>query len=828
MSQLSKTFLSFSAAAFSCVSTYAASPLAVGDHNYSGSPAANWRDALVSGNGVMGIMVMGDPWNERIILNHEFLYEFLGTEDVPPTDVSKKIPEIKQLYKDGRYHDADALFHKTLKEEGNPGFLMTDPYHPAGALVINQDFEGSVDNYSRVTSYEDGQLIVAWTADGVDYKRASFVSRPDSVIATHISASEKGSIDLTLQIEHQIDREALLEDHWKAWLQENVKLLFPERVDELSIPLVDEADYTVSDEWLVFRVPYQVYDRGYEIVGQIRATGGKVSAGEGAVRVEDADVVDILVQIETTEPYSNSLVADMKKHLSGLGTYEELLKAQDASHGEMYRRVNFELDKTGFVDGSNEELLLSQGQDSRINPYLLEKLFNMGVYGLISSSGENPPNLVGIWTGEWRPIWSGDFTTNANVNLQVSGANILGLPEAIDSYMTMLERIAPDWEVNAKNLFNADGYSAGTRTSGRRNLHSHIGRYGLHAWSAGAGWLLNPCYEYYQCTGDEVFLEERLLPMMLKVALFYETFLDTVDENGDYLFAPSWSPENSPSTPLPKLPAVVNATMDIAVCRELLTNLIVICEEKGLYPDRVARWKEILDNLPPYLVNEDGALKEWAHEDLADNYDHRHSSHLYGVWPSLEINPEDSPELFEAARVATEKRGRGNGSAHGLAHVGLLAARLKMDDVVRRNLHGLISEIYLNNSLVTSHGPDDIYNLDALHSVPAIIFEMLVYSRPGVIELLPACSEEFTKGSVDGVVCRTRATVDSMSWDFNSKSCQANITSDVAQSIELQIRQNLTEALVDGEPVEIVSRSPDTITLDFAEGESKKVTFKWE
>ncbi len=306
---------------------------------------------------------------------------------------------------------------------------------------------------------------------------------------------------------------------------------------------------------------------------------------------------------------------------------------------------------------------------------------------------------------------------------------------------------------------------------------------------AGAEWLILPCYDYYLVSGDEKFLKERLLPAMIKTVQFFEEFLTEKDANDNYVFVPSYSPENSPNNI--KLQGTVNATMDIAAAKESIQNLIYVCKKLNIEKENIPEWEALLEKIPPYLINKDGALKEWAIDNLDDNYDHRHISHLYPLWPGFEINPEETPKMFEAARVAFAKKGRGNNSAHGLMHGALIAARLKEADKVYNNLLFMLTNNYLFSSLFTSHNPNlHIYNADALNSLPAVILEMLVYSRPGVIELLPALSKKLTKGKITGIKCRTQATVEELEWDFNKGFVKAMISSDVDQEVELFFRRD--------------------------------------
>ncbi len=797
--------------------------------NYSNSPATIWQDGMVSGNGEMGIIICGDAHNERIVLNNEFLYEFLGVEDIEPPFIANVMPEVKRLIKEGRYKEAKALTLIESSKKGHTEIIWTDPYHPAAELSIEQDFDGKVKDYKRSTNYKSGVLNVNWKADGIKYERDFFVSRHDNVIVGRLKASKKGKINAEFSLQHLIDTLAIKNNMRTPEIEKNVKKANPLIWNDLVAPYIEPAEYKVQDNGLIFRVKYQVNDRGYEVFALIRNKGGKLKHRINSIEVTNSDEVEVLSRVVPLDDYTLSTINEIENELNLLDSYDSLLESHCSIHSEMYDRINLSLDKKAFdskfKDGSNEYLLEDQLQLDEINPYLLEKLFNMGRYTLISSSGSNPPNLMGIWNGEWRPAWSGDFTTDANVNLQISSANLANLPEAVDSYMSMLERICEDWEVNAFKLYGCRGYLAPPRTAGRRGFLTHFDSFPGHYWTAGAGWLLLPCYEYYQCSGDKEFLHNRLLPMMEKVALFYEDFLDTYDENGHFLFAPSYSPENDAQLVSgDKESAVANATMDLAVAKEILSNLITIYEEEGLSSPKLVLWNNMLSKMPPYLINNDGALKEWARKDLGDNYDHRHISHLYPVWPGLEIYPEKG-ELFDAACVAIEKRGRGNGSAHGLAHTALIATRLKMSDLVYSNLLYLLKEDYIYKSLFTSHNPHrEIFNSDALHSIPAVVLEMLVYSRPGMIELIPALSENLPKGKVSGVMCRTKAKVNSLSWDMNKKTADADIVSTVDQDISIVLDKSLKEVKVNGKPV---SFTGNIANVPFEKGQVYNIQMKW-
>ncbi len=774
---------------------------------YSEYPAKKWQNSLISGNGIMGIMVAGEPEKDQIIFNHEFLYEPLGSEAVEPPDIAKYLRETRRLMEAGKYEEAVKYSYKMAKKEGYAGLQWTDPYHPALAMIIEQRSGKKYGDYLRQINFETGEITVSWKNGKSQNTRKSFVSRADNVIVQLIENDRKKTsctIDLKMQGANRSD-----------WANGRRK------------PVSYEGPYkNMTREWMTFRVNYKLNKRGYEVVVKVIYPGGKAKMNKGKLTINHAKEILILSRIVPLEDFNKSEIEKTKTSLDSLPQdYRTLLQRHIAIHKKIFDRVAFEVYPDTLPRHSTEFMIKWQeAHPDTIMPELLETLFYMGRYTLLSSSGNNPPNLTGLWNGQWRPAWSGDFTTDANLNLQIASANICNLPEAIDSYLKMLERIAPDWEINARKLYGCRGYLAGTRTSGRRNLHTHFNvNFPGEFWLAGAEWLLLPAYEYYQVTGDTAFLKQRLLPMMEKTALFFEDFLTEKDSTGKLIFVPSYSPENTPSNI--STSGTINATMDIAAAKEAFTHLITVYKELGIKPEKVKQYEELLRQFPPYLVNSDGALKEWATPGLKDNYNHRHVSHLYPVWPGLEINPEETPELFKAAVVAAKKRGHGNASAHGLTHMALIGARLKDPKLVSDNIRFILTHRFLFRGLFTSHNPNHrIFNADALNAFPAVISEALLFSRPGFIELLPAWDKTLPSGYITNQLCRTQARADSLAWNLKKGTVSCVVTSLKDQEIELMLRYYNAVWNIDGK--EIFLKAGEIYKTRFDKGEKKEITIK--
>jgi hypothetical protein len=288
------------------------------------------------------------------------------------------------------------------------------------------------------------------------------------------------------------------------------------------------------------------------------------------------------------------------------------------------------------------------------------------------------------------------------------------------------------------------------------------------------------------------FLRKRVVPAYKDLALFYEDFLTETDKNGNYIFVPSFSPENSPGNLNPSCMMAINASMDIAGCREVLANLVAACELLGLEADRVPKWKAMLAKLPPYLLAPDGTLKEWAWPTLTDRYVHRHISHLYGVWPGDDIDPDRTPQLAKAALLADRHRIPERLAGHGLCHRALVGARLKDCYLVDSELRQLIETGWVAPTLRCSHDPYSAVGIpDAQGGIPTIMMEMLAYSRPGVIEVLPALPPSLVKGSINGMLLHTFARLDKLAWDLDARTVDLTVTSVRKQDVTLIARYGI-------------------------------------
>lgn len=735
----------------------------------------DWTNAYLAGNGKLGIMVFGNPLHETVIFNDRD-FNLAKSNDRSFAKVSAEdLKKIRDYCAEGNFEAANKLAVESSRYRGGG----EGNRHPGFKMLIDLPENGAVSNYSRSCNFRTGEIIVKWTDAKGDWERRSFVSRHDNVVVQYLKAPSGGKIDCSIQL--AID----------------TGMNFPKEMGFQNL---------ASGSYLNLRAKYppNTNGAGYEGLVKVVATGGTKTVNGNVMQIKGASAV---VMISRTKKYyadaeGQWAKGQLKQELDKVPvTYAALLKGQLATHQQIYDRVSLDLNAPEADRlKTNEELLALQKGSAEPIHALWERIFDAGrYYYLSSSSNVAPPDLLGIWTGDCNAGWGGYYHLDANLNLQVSGGNIGDMPEAMEGYFVMNEAWRNDFQTNARDLLGTRGMVAGGNTPGATSgLMANINTFYPYQYATGEEpWLLYPIWEHYLVTGDKVFLKNRLYPLLKDMGEFYEDFLTHTDSSGKYIFAGSVSPENQPSNL--KVSLLNNSNFDISGAKFALTALVETCKLLGLEQgpgQGMEKWRKILDKLPPYLINADGALQEWSWPGLKDSYGHRHSSHLLNVWPYQEITPEKNKTLYEAARVTLMKKDEHNyeNAGHGLLHSALIAAGLKNAASVDAKLMRFFREEFYYDNLASSHyNGHGTFCTDVCNTVPAIMMEMLVASEPGVLELLPAVPEHLKTGELYGVKGRNRTTVQSLKWDLEAGRIDAVLRSDIDQDITLIQRKGITD-----------------------------------
>ncbi|MCX5394507.1 glycoside hydrolase N-terminal domain-containing protein [Streptomyces sp. NBC_00094] len=736
------------------------------------APADRWEDAFLAGNGRHGALVFGDPEDDRVIVTHHTLVRPNNAPaDTAPPRLAAALPALQDALLAG---DATAAERFT---DDRP-LRWVRPFHPAFLTrVLRPPGTPAARPSYRSVDFTTGVVT------GVCGERRSevFVSRADDVLVQYVSAP--GPV-VEIDLDHRlpgVPAELGVGRGIASARRETVLTLRARYPDSplgytgLTLVLADAGRTTVTATGVRIEgaghllLLTRVVRHGGEADADTDtrpSTGADAGTGAGTGARTDAGAGAHAATAAATEVLR--ALADSGDGIPAL--YARLLARHTALHGPAYRRVGLDLGADAAERALPGSALLARPDSTA----LLERLFAAGRYHLLSSSGLLPPRLTGLWTGDWNTAWSGAFTTNANLNLQTASAVAADLPEVTKAHRALVEGQVGDWRDNAREIFGTRGVVAPTHTDGASGHTYHFSReYPLHLWTAGADWLLVPLLAHEEASGRR---DPLVTEVLLELAAFYQDFLSRTGPDGRIVIVPSYSPENRPHG---GSWGAVDATMDIAAARHALRA----AADRVPDPD-ATRFRALADRLPPYRVNDDGALAEWARPGLGDRYDHRHLSHLYPVWPLDEINPYDTPDLARAAHRALELRGSENESAHGHLHHGLVAARLgdatRTEDALARVLTG----DYFHDSLMSAHYPArDVYNADAAHALPALLIEALVQSTPERLVLLPAPPAHCPRGRLTGVRTRFGARVD---LEWSPGRCRAVLRADRDAKVELR------------------------------------------
>lgn len=741
----------------------------------SSEPAKRWEHALVSGNGIQGIMVHGDPLDETIVLNHEKCW--VPAQPVKP-DVPNMVDAVKRAREHGKRGEFSAAGSILWNEfgEGNAAIFPKEALirngprlglnyvHPAGRIRIAIPKAGEIRNYRRSLCLDNGEITVSWEDDRGRWERSAFVSRPHNVVVNRLRRPDSGKLSCTLRLAAR-----------PGWEPKDIA------TPEVTHDSKEMYLHTHYKHLHGLKQP-----DGYHTLSLVFVSGGEVRSHSDSLTVEGADELVVLTRTEYLPVAAEASRKVLRGSLAQIPkSYDQLLADHEKVHGELFSRARLDLGAPHSQQRTTEQILADAAKNGP-NPEFLELLYAVGRYCLISSSGELPPTLMGIWGDTWEPMWWGHYTNDSNLNLAISYGSVGNLPEAMESYFGWIETLYPDWERNAQQLYGCPGYMGAI---------AHGWRHGLaiaawHEWTGAAGWLAFYFYDHYQFTGDEEFLRSRVVPLLENIVKFYECFVNGMEqEDGKFLVFPSISPENKPPGFSGNTP---NATSEIAIIRMTFTALIDSYKELGINENRIPELEAFLAKLPDYRINEDGAIAEWSYPGMQDNYNHRHNSHLFAVYPGIDINPA-TPKLYDAAKVAIAKRiasGQGDNSAHGYMHLGFFGSRLQDPDIVWNMLNDYARQKFLYPSFISSHNPNGrIYNLDSILSLPGILTEMCLYSRPGELVLLPGLPvEKLPQGELHGVLARKAIQVHRLAWDIPNRQVVLELTSKRDQTVGIRSR----------------------------------------
>ena len=753
--------------------------------------AARWRDALPAGNGRIGASVYGAIRDETILLTHEDLWCKQIRQELP--DVSGHLPEVRRLLLERRVEDAEYILSNAIKATGYRGGCAYPT--PLGDLKISMPCSHPFKEYRRTLDMERGEIRVTWRDGDTRYNRGLFVSRADDLVVYEIDRHGPDQINATISLD--------LHDRFDA--------LKPFGMPAADLP--QQVEVVAAGDTVCYAARN---DDGTDFgaVARVICAGGALAAEGRTIVVRGADHVTVYVAVfikDERRAAWDRLCAMLAQETR---TYAELLQRHVALHGALFNSVSLDLGADDASHTLSNEHLLLQAYQGEAPIALIEKVWAYGRYLLISSSreGGHPCPLQGLWCGEYDGFWTFNM---ANENIQMIYWQALSgnMPELLLAMFDYYDRSLEDFRTNARNLYGCRGITIGAVSAPGTGLLQDLQPHILH-WTGAAGWLAQHYYDYYLFTRDEVFLRERALPFLYETALFYEDFF-IIGPDGYYMSLPSQSPENTPGNwlkpgQLDGIKTVINATMDFAIAKEVLTHLVEGAAITGQYAGDTEKWKAMLARIPSYQINADGAVKEWMHPFFNDNYYHRHQSHLYPVFPGLEVTEDSDPALLKAFDTAVKKRlviGLKEQTSWSLAHMANIYARLGEGDFALECLD-ILSRGSLMNNFFTVHNDWrqmglnlDLnwapFQIDANMGWSAAVQEMLLFSKPGLIKLLPGLPSKWAAGRVTGLLCRGGVRVDQV-WDMNAGRMTVDLVAVVDQTVKLKLPRTIQSARVNG------------------------------
>jgi alpha-L-fucosidase 2 len=743
-------------------------------------PASTWNEALPVGNGRLGAMIFGQPGREQLQLNEETVWSGGPNNNINPA-IKDVLPQITRLIFEGKYVEAENL---ALEKVVSPNSGMK--YQPVGNLWIDFPGHEKATNYYRDLNIENAVASVQYELDGVLYKREIFSSFTDQVILVRLTANLPGKISCILGVDCQLRSKINISDS-----------------------TINLSGITDDHEGQLGQVRFNA------LVKPVH-DGGQLSVSDQQVTIKNANSATIYISIGTNfKNYKDISVNAFGKADSILrkAIKVDFAKAK-INHVDAYRkyfnRVSLDLGATKAVDlPTNERLAAFKDGD---DPQLVTLYFQFGRYLLISASqpGTQPSTLQGIWNDRVSPSWDSKYTTNINAEMNYWPAELTNLSELHEPFLKMVKELSESGRETACELYGARGWVLHHNTDIWR-ITGPVDKARSGLWPTGGAWVCQHLWEHFLFTGDKKFLED-VYPEMKGAAEFFLDILQEEPTHGWLVVSPSLSPENSY---MKGATVCAGTTMDNQLVFDLFSNTIqtaAILGQDEAFSDTL---KTIRARLAPMQIGKYSQLQEWMSDWDKPEDQHRHVSHLYGLFPSNQISPFRTPELFEAAKKSLIFRGdESTGWSMGWK-VNLWARfldgnhayKLITDQLTPSIRPGMKEKGGTYSNLFDAHPP---FQIDGNFGCSAGIAEMLVQSYDGFIYVLPALPDRWKNGEVKGLKARGGFEVDIV-WK-EGKVDQLKIYSHLGGNCRIRILQPI--------------KPTDATQLKVAKGENPNQFFK--
>jgi alpha-L-fucosidase 2 len=708
-------------------------------------PATRWGEAFPVGNGHMGAMVYGSLPENKIELTENTFFSGEKSDSDNRSGANQAFYRMRELASRGEYDKVHKEAEDFIGIRSNYGTNL-----PVGHLLVDYGFKPEeAIGYERSLNIRNGMVTSSFWKDSFKYQEELFLSHPDQILMDHIKLEGKDNVKISFHPSNEYGK-------------------------------VYYEDSTLSFTCYAYETLHCDRPCGAMAVGHAAiVTDGSCSADGDGIVITEATNIKLYLRFLTD--FKSTLASDENRLLQEVISHVQ--KCIEKEYSRLKQRHQRDISR--YMDRVSFQL---EGSDEYVNQ--IPVLFQYGRYLLLSSSREDsklPAHLQGIWNDNvaCRIGWTCDMHLDINTQMNYWPSEAVNLSESSKPlFQWIKDDLMPSGTLTARESYGLSGW-VGELVSNAWGFAAPYWASPIAPCPTGGIWVMMQMWEHFLYNRDLRFLKGEFLPVLESAVEFFEQYLFLDKSTGYYTSGPSISPENSFLYQGKPFQISNGCTYEVLMIRELFLVYQESCNLLGLNHELYRRICEKTPLLQPYRITSQGTIAEWNHDLEEADPQHRHTSHLLGLYPFTQINPEDTPELCEAAKKTLQAKLNPiqNWEDTGWARSMLMLyeARLYHGDEAYEHMKSMLKNLLEPNHMVY-HPPtrgagafDHVYELDGNTGLTTCIAEVLLQSQKGVIRLLPALPGQWKTGEISGLRARGNITVD-MKWD-HGKLIYARLTS---------------------------------------------------